>query len=178
MKTVRRSNSLILVLQTALILLVSVAVHAQNSKSAAETAENLKLQLIELSITEDNAKLRAQQLDEALKPENIQLALAGVGSTRPEELREQRRRQLTSEKNGVTAELELLAAQRARLETAIVSADAEAYQQSAKGFPAGNALALSQIPLGWLVTLGILGIAALGIILSIILRLRVASRKT
>ena len=175
---VRRSNSVIFLVQAALILLASVAVQAQNSTSAAEDAENLKLQLIELSVREDSAKLRAQQLDEALKPENIERALAGVGSTRPEELREQRRIQLTIEKNGVTAELQLLAPQRTRIETAIASAEAEAYQQSAKGFPAGNQFALSQIPLGWLVTLGIVGIAALGMMVAIVFKLRVASRKS
>jgi hypothetical protein len=177
MTKMSRSNPLIFVVQAVLILVVSVATQAQDSKSAAENAENLKLQLLDLSVREDSAKLRAQQLDEALKPENIQLALAGVGSTRPEELREQRRRQLTIEKNGVTAELEILAAQRTRLETAIAAAESEAYQQSAQGYPIGNKFGLSQFPLSWVVTLGVLGMAALGAIVAILFKLRVVSGK-
>src|SRR6185437_8145161 len=71
-------------------------------------------------------------LDEALKPENIQNSLAGVGSTHPEDLREQRRRQLEKEKAGVVAQLERLAASQRRLENAVAAADAAAYQQSAQ----------------------------------------------
>ena len=48
-----------------------------------------------------------------------------------EELREARRRQLEIEKKGVQSQLEILAASRAHLETAIASADAQSYQQSA-----------------------------------------------
>ena len=57
--------------------------------------------------------------------------MSGIGSTRPEELREQRRRQLEIERNGVRAQLNLLATSHTRLETAIAQADAEAYRQSA-----------------------------------------------
>jgi len=71
-------------------------------------------------------------LDEALKPENIERSLAGVGSTRPEELREARRRQLTIEKNGLQAQLQTLETGRVRLEAALANAEALAYQQSAR----------------------------------------------
>jgi hypothetical protein len=70
-------------------------------------------------------------LEESLKPENIESSLAGVGSTKPEDLREQRRRQLEIERNGVQAQLNLLATSHTRLEQAIAQADAEAYRQSA-----------------------------------------------
>jgi hypothetical protein len=59
------------------------AVSAQNRSSAAESVDSFKLQLIEVRAKEEMAKLRVQQLDEALKPENIERALAGVGSTKP-----------------------------------------------------------------------------------------------
>ena len=74
---------------------------------------------------------RLQRLEENLKPENIEHSLAGIGSTQPEELREQRKRQLEIERNGVQAQLNLLATSHTRLETAIAQADAEAYRQSA-----------------------------------------------
>jgi hypothetical protein len=73
---------------------------------------------------------RLKQLDEDMRPENIERSLALTGSTRPEDLREQRRRQLEAEKAGVQAQLDLLATSRARLETAIATAEgAEAARQ-------------------------------------------------
>ena len=60
--------------------------------------------------------VRSQELEDALRPENIERALAGVGSTKPEELREQLGRRLTIEKSGVMAQLKLLEASRANLE--------------------------------------------------------------
>ena len=58
-------------------------------------------------------KLGLQQLDESIKPENIERSLAGIGSTRPEELRETRRRQLTIERDGVLAQLKTLETEQA-----------------------------------------------------------------
>ena len=40
----------------------------------------------------------AAELEEDLKPENIERALAGFGSTKPEEVRDRRRRLLMIEK--------------------------------------------------------------------------------
>jgi LPXTG-motif cell wall-anchored protein len=101
-------------------------------ESAAETASRLRQQLVEVQTKEAELRIRLQQLEEALKPENIERALAGIGSTKPEELREHRRRQLTIEKNGVLAQLKTLEASRSRLESAIATADSQAYQQSAQ----------------------------------------------
>ena len=115
-----------------LLLTFSGAVQAQQAPSAAENAERLRAQLLEIQTKEDALKARAEYLDEALKPENIERSLAGIGSTRPEELRESRRRQLQSQRDGVTAQLRVLETSRLRLETAILDADARAYQQSAR----------------------------------------------
>jgi len=104
---------------------------AQENKTAAETVDQLRAQLIEAQAKEESLRMRAQQLDEDLKPENIERALAGIGSTKPEELREHRRRLLTIERDGVTAQLKVLEMTRSRLETAVVSAEARAYQESA-----------------------------------------------
>jgi len=81
---------------------------------------------------EEALRGRVQDLNEALKPENIERSLAGVGSTRPEELRESRRRQLTIERDGVQAQLNTLEAGKQRLETALQNAEVLAYQQSAR----------------------------------------------
>ena len=100
----------------------------------AETAADLRVSLAEVQSKESDLTVRLSRLDEDLKPDNIARSLAGVGSTRPEELREQRRRELTIERDGVRRQLDLLATSRTRLEWAIQAADTQAYHQSAQGF--------------------------------------------
>jgi hypothetical protein len=107
----------------------------QDGNNAAQRADQLRAQLQEVQAKEAELHAREQQLDEALKPENIERSLAGVGSTRPEELRELRRRQLNTEKASVLNQLGQLAERRTRLESAIQTAETEIYQQSAKGIP-------------------------------------------
>jgi len=101
--------------------------------TAQEQAAKLRSQLTEVQAKEAEQQTRLQQLDEALKPENIEHSLAGVGSVHPEELREQRRRQLEKERTGVRTQLDQLAISRTRLEAAVAAADARAYQDSARG---------------------------------------------
>lgn len=104
---------------------------AQIQNSAQEKAARLRSQLSEVEAKQSELQTRLQKLEENLKSENIEHSLAGIGSTRPEDLREQRRRQLEIERNGVRAQLDLLATSHTRLETAIAQAEAEAYRQSA-----------------------------------------------
>jgi hypothetical protein len=115
-----------------LLLTFQSAVQAQQASSASETAERLRAQLLEIQTKEATLQERAEYLDEALKPENIERSLAGIGSTRPEELRETRRRQLQAQRDGITSQLRTLETSRLRLEAAILDADARAYQQSAR----------------------------------------------
>jgi oligoendopeptidase F len=122
-------------------LLFSINVHAQESQSAAESAENLKAQLLEVQAKEADLRAHLEELDESLKPENIERSLAGVGSTRPEELREQRRRQLSIQRDGVLAQLQTIETSRTRLEAAVANAEVLAYQQSAR--PANQTLMAS-----------------------------------
>jgi hypothetical protein len=82
---------------------------------------------------EADLQTRLQELDEAVKPENIEKSLAGVGSTKPEELRAQRRQQLERERLGVKNQLDQLAISRTRLEKSLATLDARAYQESARG---------------------------------------------
>jgi hypothetical protein len=115
-----------------LLLTFSGSVQAQQASSAAEIADRLRAQLLEIQTKEDALRARAEELDEALKPENIEHSPAGIGSTKPEELRETRRRQLQKQRDGVDAQLRTLETSRLRLESAILDADARAYQQSAR----------------------------------------------
>jgi chromosome segregation ATPase len=96
-----------------------------------EKVASLRLQLNEVEAKQADLQTRLQELEESLKSENIEHSLAGVGSTHPEELREQRRRELEIERNGVRAQLDLLVTSHARLERSIAQAEAEAYRQSA-----------------------------------------------
>ena len=120
----KRKIGLLLVL-----LMMSAGVYAQD---AAESADKLRAQLLEVQGKEDALRTRLDQLEESLKSENIERSLAGIGSTRPEELREQRRRQLTIQRDGVLAQLKTVETSKQRLEAALANAEVLAYQQSAR----------------------------------------------
>src|ERR1051325_1559200 len=120
-----------LMYRRTIILLLSIIafalpVAAQEAVKSDDTAR-LKQQLIELENKETQLRLRLEQLDEALKPENIEFALAGIGSTRPEELREHRRKMLTIERDSVETQLKLIEESRTRTEAAIAAAESSAY---------------------------------------------------
>lgn len=123
-----------LFLFVALLTPVTAIVAAEDSTDATQSVETLRLQLLEVESKQANLEARAKQLDEDLKPENIERSLAGIGSTKPEELREYRRRQLSIERESVRKQLSLLANSRERLENTIRTAEGVAYQQSAEGF--------------------------------------------
>src|SRR6476469_5060925 len=123
-----------LILFVALLPVLGANVLAESTSDAAQNVAALRAQLADVQAKENELQARARQLDEDLKPENIERSLAGVGSTRPEELREHRRRQLTIERDGVRAQLNLMATSRERLESAIRRAEGLAYQESAEGF--------------------------------------------
>ena len=123
----------VLILFIAVCVVFVISGRAQDRKSPAETAEDLRTQLSEVQAKEAELQARVKQLEEDLKPENIERYFAGVGSTRPEDLRALRKSQLEREKASAQRQLELLAQRRARLETAILNADAAAYQRSAQG---------------------------------------------
>lgn len=126
--------ALSLILLVVLLPILSSDVSAENTSDAAQNVAELRAQLADVQARENELQARAHHLDEDLKPENIERSLAGVGSTKPEELREQRRRQLTIERDSVRTQLNLLATSRERLESAIRTAEGFAYQQSAEGF--------------------------------------------
>lgn len=157
---------LVLILLTFLVLVSTSSIFAQ-STSAAERADTLRLKLLDVQAKEAELKELVAQLDEDLKPENIERSLAGIGSTRPEDLRERRRRQLQIEKDSLLTQLELLAKTRTSLEAAIATADADAYHQSAKGTSPATLDQLvltqfSQLP-KWLTFLMLTLLPALGI---------------
>jgi ribosome biogenesis SPOUT family RNA methylase Rps3 len=113
--------------------------------SAKEIAANLRVQLSEVQVKKAEMQALDEQLEEDLKPENIERSLAGIGSTRPERLREQRRRQLEIARAGIRIQLDELDRSQTRLETAIAEADAVAYWQSA-GIAIGTTQRTNNLP--------------------------------
>src|SRR5882762_4567954 len=85
----------------ALAILVAPAM-AQSG--AQERAARLRAQLSDLQAQQADLQSRLAQLDEDIKPENIERSLAGIGSTHPEDLREARRRQLEIQRKGIQSQ--------------------------------------------------------------------------
>jgi hypothetical protein len=92
---------------------------------AEQRAEALRAQLRDVQEKEGAWQERLEQIDFSLKPENIERSVSTYGSTKPEEARDARRRQLESEKSRARTQIDLLATSRQRLETAVINADLE-----------------------------------------------------
>jgi hypothetical protein len=91
---------------------------------AEDRAGILRKQLLELIEKEISYKSRMAQIDEDMRPENIERALSGVGTTRTAELRDVRRRVLEIERRGLESLLNLTTQSRLRLEEDVRQADA------------------------------------------------------
>lgn len=167
-----RLNSIFILL--FLMVLCAANAMGQATTSAGEKADQLRLQLLDVQAKESALRTRLQQLDEEMKPENIERALAGIGSTRPEELREHRRRMLAIEKDSLTAQLRVLESSQARLEAAIAEADIRAYQQSAQpSTDISNKMLMTRFPIGmWVVAIGVGTLAVVGIAILLFLKKR------
>lgn len=126
-----------------LVLVFPVAAYAQGTQSAQQSVESLRSQLQDIEAKQAALEARMRQLDEDLRPENIERSLNLTGSTRPEELRDQRRQQIEKERASVQSQLDQLATSRTRLQSALTAAETAAYQQSAD---AGNANSSTAAP--------------------------------
>lgn len=113
-----------------LLLLWPVAAPAQDGSGAQQSVERLRSQLQDIEAKQAGLEARLRQLDEEMRPENIERSLNLTGSTRPEELRAQRRLQLEKERASVQSQLDQLATSRTRLQTALSAAETASYQQS------------------------------------------------
>ena len=92
---------------------------------AEQRAEQLRSQLMDVQSKIADFEARLEQIDFALRPENIESSTAGYGSTRPEQARDARKKQLEGEKSRTQAQLKLAENSRTRLETAVANADSE-----------------------------------------------------
>ena len=89
-----------------------------------QRAETLHAQLFATMEKETTLQARIDQLDEQLRPENIDRSLAGVGGLHPEDAREALRRRLTNDKRRVQAQLDLLQQDHTRLQASLADSDA------------------------------------------------------
>ena len=92
---------------------------------AEQRSDSFRSQQLEAETKLADLQSQMDQIDYALKPENIERVTSGYGTTRPEEARDTRRRQLESEKARLQAQIRILETSRTRLETAVANADAE-----------------------------------------------------
>lgn len=92
---------------------------------AEARAEGFRKQLIEVQEKEANLQAQMDRIDSDLRPENIERSVATYGSTRPEDVRADRKRQLENERARIQSQLALLTSSRVRLEAAVATADAE-----------------------------------------------------
>jgi hypothetical protein len=99
---------------------------------AEQRAEQLRGQLMDVQAKIADFEARLEQIEFALRPENIEASTAGYGSTRPEVARETRKKQLESERGRVQAQLKLAETSRSRLEVAVANADMEVDNLRAK----------------------------------------------
>ena len=131
-------------------LLFTSQLAAQDSTAKLD---RLRQELAEVQVKGTELRAQLDQLNEAIKPENIERSLAGVGSTRPEEVREHRRKMLTIERDNVAKQLQRHEERRTTLEAAIATAQNEAYHRSAQPSSSPSAqmfVAASVEPAHWL----------------------------
>ena len=101
------------------------ALEMERLTRAEQRAEQLRMQLVDVQSKIADLESQLEGIEFALRPENIERATATFGSTRPEEARQARQRQLESERNRVKAQLRILATSQSRLEVSCANADNE-----------------------------------------------------
>lgn len=92
---------------------------------AEQRAEQVRMQLVDVQSKIADLEAKLEAVEYALRPEVIERATQTFGSTRPEEAREARRRQLESERGRLKAQLKILETSKARLEVSSALADNE-----------------------------------------------------
>ena len=91
---------------------------------AEQRAEMLRRQLLELIEKETLYRTRITQIDEDMRPENVERTLNAYGTTRTAELRDTRRKVLETDRRGYVALLTLTTEGRTKLEEEVRQADA------------------------------------------------------
>ena len=91
---------------------------------AEQRSESLRKQRFELVEKESTIRSKLDQIDLDLRPESIERGVAIMGSLRPEEIREARRKSLDSEKRNLQTLLNEVVTTRTRLDNDLLRSDA------------------------------------------------------
>ena len=91
---------------------------------AEQRSESLRKQRFEMIDKENSIRTRLDQIDIDIRPEMIERSVAVVGSLRPEELREARRKSLESEQKNLQSLLNDVVTARTNLDADILRSDA------------------------------------------------------
>ena len=92
---------------------------------AEQHSSQLRTELREVQGKKADLEAHVEQVENDLKPENIERAVAGYGTTRPEELRAQRQKQLENDRTRTRQQIDQLAASEGRIQQAIATSDVE-----------------------------------------------------
>jgi len=92
---------------------------------AEQRSSQLRTELREVQGKKADLEAHVEQVENDLKPENIERAVAGYGTTRPEELRAQRQKQLENDRTRTRQQIDQLTASEGRIQQAIATSDVE-----------------------------------------------------
>jgi hypothetical protein len=89
-----------------------------------QRGEGLQIHLLEIAEKEAPLSARMDQINQLLRSETIERAMAGVGSVHPEDAREEVRKRLLNEKIRIQAQLDLLRQDQRRTLASLATTDA------------------------------------------------------
>jgi len=92
---------------------------------AEQRSSQLRTELRDVQAKKLDLETHLIQVEYDLKPENIERAAAGYGTTRPEELRAQRQKQLESDRTRTRQQIDQLTSSEGRIQQAIATSDLE-----------------------------------------------------
>jgi len=92
---------------------------------AEQRSSQLRNELRDVQSKKADLEGHLEQVENDLKPENIERAAAGYGTTRPEELRAQRQKALENDRTRTRQQIDLMTVSESRIQQAIATSDME-----------------------------------------------------
>lgn len=113
----------------------SIALNLELLTRAEQRAEMLRKQLVEVIEKETSLRVRLVQIEEDMRPENIERSLNVIGTTRTAELRDARRRVFENERRGVESLINQTVQSRRQLDEDVKQADVMVSRLRERLFP-------------------------------------------
>jgi chromosome segregation ATPase len=114
---------------------------------AEQRSSQLRTELREVQGKKADLEAHLEMVENDLKPENIERSVAGYGTTRPEELRAQRQKQLENDRGRTRQQIDQLTASESRIQQAIATSDVE-IDRLQKKLEAGDKAAIENAKTG------------------------------